>query len=211
MWGPFWAWLPITECSYLIFSTTACPLTKLTQQDEDFVWDVEQQRAFEELQQCLISAPIPSYPKDESRNIVDTDASNVGLGGALSQLQDGEERVIAYESKTSSRAQKLYCATKRELLVVVQLVGHTFRHYAAPEDEFTIQTDHSSLHWLESFKEVEGIIGRWLQLLSEFYFTIVHRQGKFHQNADALSRIPRGDVLERIAPTAILTWRVSTG
>ena len=49
-------------------STTAYPLTKLTQQDE-YVWDVEQQRAFEELKQCLISAPLLSYPKDEGRYI----------------------------------------------------------------------------------------------------------------------------------------------
>ena len=41
-----------------------------------------------------------------------------------------------------------------------------------------------------NFKEAEGMIGRWLQLLSEFHFTVVHRQGKYHQNADALSRIP---------------------
>ena len=68
------------------FSTTAYPLIKFTRQDKDFLWDVEQQRAFEELQQCLISAPILSYPKDEGLYIVDTDASNVGLGGVRSQV-----------------------------------------------------------------------------------------------------------------------------
>ena len=34
------------------------------------------------------------------------------------------------------------------------------------------------------------MVGRWLQLLSKFHFVIVHREGKYHLNADALSRIP---------------------
>ena len=74
-------------------------------------------------------------------------------------MQDGEERVIAYASKTFSLAQKRYCTTKRELLAVVQLVEHTFRCYLVPEEEFTIGTDHSSLHWLINFKEAKGMTG----------------------------------------------------
>ena len=96
------------------FSTTAYPLTKLTQQDEDFVWDVQQQKAFEELLQCLISAPILSYPKDEGWYIVDTDASNVGLGGVLSQVQDSEKRVIAYAKAKHSLEPKHITAQLNE-------------------------------------------------------------------------------------------------
>ena len=66
------------------FSTIAYPLTKLTQEDEYFVWGAEQQQAFEEFKQCLISAPILSYPKDEARYIVDSDANGIGVGTVLS-------------------------------------------------------------------------------------------------------------------------------
>ena len=53
--------------------------------------------------------------------ILDTDASSQGLGAVLSQMQDGQERVIAYASKTLSKSQKRYCTTYRELLALVLL------------------------------------------------------------------------------------------
>jgi len=53
-----------------------------------------------------------------------------------------------------------------------------------------LRTDHGSLTWLQSFKEPEGQLARWLEKLQEYQFTIVHRQGKKHANADALSRLP---------------------
>ena len=50
-------------------------------------------------------------------------------------------------------------------------------------------TDHGSLSWLRSFKEPVGQLVRWLERLQGFDFYIVDRQGKFHTNADAISRI----------------------
>ena len=55
---------------------------------------------------------------------------------------------------------------------------------------FTIRTDHSALTWLQNFKQPEGQLARWLERLQEFQFTIVHRPGRAHANADALSRQP---------------------
>ena len=53
---------------------------------------------------------------------------------------------------------------------------------------FTIRTDHSALTWLQNFKQPEGQLARWLEQLQEYEFTIIHRPGKAHCNADALSR-----------------------
>ena len=39
-----------------------------------------------------------------------------------------------------------------------------------------------------NFKEPEGQLARWLQVLSEYQFDIIHRPGKQHGNADGLSR-----------------------
>nr|XP_006812280.1 PREDICTED: uncharacterized protein LOC102800756 [Saccoglossus kowalevskii] len=55
---------------------------------------------------------------------------------------------------------------------------------------FTVRTDHAALKWLLQFKSPEGQIARWLEVLSGYEFTVVHRPGRLHNNADALSRIP---------------------
>ena len=71
---------------------------------------------------------------------------------------------------------------------MVEFVQH-FRQYLLGR-EFTLRTDHGSLVWLKNFKEPEGQLARWLERLAEYNFTVVHRRGSQHNNADALSRLP---------------------
>ena len=49
---------------------------------------------------------------------VDTDASYEGLGAVLSQVQEGEERVVAYFSRCLRGAERNYCVTRLELLAI---------------------------------------------------------------------------------------------
>jgi len=77
------------------FSSTAAPLFALMKKDVKFVWTDECQTAFETLKTRLTSAPILALPTDEGTYIIDTGASDSGLGSVLSQRQDGIERVIA--------------------------------------------------------------------------------------------------------------------
>ena len=120
--------------------------------------------------------------------MLDTDASNEGIGAVLSQVEDGKETVIAYASRVLSKAERAYCVTRRELLAVVAFIQH-FRAYLLGR-HFVIRTDHGSLTWLRSFRNPEGQLARWLEQLQEYDFDIVHRPGCKHLNADALSRIP---------------------
>ena len=57
-------------------------------------------------------------------------------------------------------------------------------------EPFTVRTDHSSLTWLTGFKDADGMLSRWLTVLADFNYTIEHRKGDQHLNADALSRRP---------------------
>ena len=79
-------------------------------------------------------------------HVLDTDASLTGMGAVLLQIQDGDEKVIAYASKS----QRNYCVTKRELLAVVTFVRQ-FRHYLWGR-KFLIRIDHASLTWLRNSK-----------------------------------------------------------
>ena len=171
------------------FAQHARPLHRLTDQTSQFQWMDACQEAFGELCKRLCSAPFLAYPDFEKPFILDTDASDVGIGGVLSQLDgEGKERVIVYGSRLLSKPERRYCVTRRELLALVTFV-HLYRPYLICR-KFTLRTDHGSLTWLRNFKEPEGQLARWLEQLQELDFEIVHRRGRSHQNADALSRLP---------------------
>lgn len=176
------------------FSIIAEPLYKLCRKDTPFHWQQEQQSAFEELKHRLVSAPVLAYPDFNAGAgsfILDTDASqHLGIGAVLSQLQpDGTERVIAYGSRSLNEHERNYCTTRLEMLALVTYVDH-FRYYLLGR-RFCLRTDHHSLTWLMSFKEPQGQVARWLERLQEYDYTIEHRPGRQHGNADALSRRPR--------------------
>ena len=170
------------------FAQIAQPLHKLTQASVPFKWNNECQSAFELLKHRLTSAPILTHPDFTQSFILDTDASQNAIGAALSQVQDGKERVVAYASKVLSKSEKKYCVTRKELLAVVTFIKH-FRPFLYGH-KFLVRTDHSSLKWLLRFKDPEGQLARWLEVISAYDMEIEHRAGKLHGNADGLGRIP---------------------
>ena len=171
------------------FAKISVPLHFLSQKDVPFRWTPACDSAFNCLKRKLVSAPILAYPdftEHASSFIVDCDASNFGMGACLSQIQEGQERVIAYVSKKLSSAQRNYSVYERELLAVVTSLDE-FRHYLLGKS-FVLRTDHQALKWLMTLPEPRGRRARWLESLAEFVFEIHHRPGRQHANADALSR-----------------------
>ena len=138
------------------------------------------------MREGLISAPVLGYPDPKLSYILDTDASAVGVGAVLSQVQNEKETVIAYYSKTLSAAEQNYCVTRKELLAVVKAIKH-FRPYLYGQT-FKLRTDHASLRWLCRRREPSAQVARWLEILSEFKYNLEHRPGIKHGNADGLSR-----------------------
>jgi len=136
------------------FSIIAKPLFVLTENQVKFLWTEQCQQAFDKLKQTLIAAPLLSFPSEEEKFILDTDASGHGIGAVLSQEQEGTEKVIAYFSRVLSKVERNYCVTRRELLAMVKSIKH-FHHYLYGR-RFLIRTDHASLRWLMSFKDLEG-------------------------------------------------------
>ena len=94
------------------FATVAKPLTRLISGDNPWTWCTEEQVAFQRLKDDLVSAPVLGYPDPKLPYILDTDASAVGVGAVLSQVQEGKERVIAYYSKTLAPPKRNYCVTR---------------------------------------------------------------------------------------------------
>ncbi|CAC5408223.1 unnamed protein product [Mytilus coruscus] len=63
-----------------------------------------------------------------------------------------------------------------------------FKHYLLGRG-LKLRTDHGSLTWLQSFKDPDGQIHRWIQQLSQFHMKIEHQPGNRHGNADTMSRL----------------------
>ena len=101
------------------YAELVAPLYEITGKKE-FHWDEPQQAAFEALKEALVCAPVLAYPNAEDQFILDTDASRTAIGAELIQVQDGEEKVIAYGSFALTPAQQKYCTTKLELLAFVR-------------------------------------------------------------------------------------------
>jgi hypothetical protein len=161
---------------------------RLTEKKQALRWTPEVEAAFQTLQGAVCTGTILAYSQPGESFIVDTDASNCGMGGILSQIQDGEERALAYYSKTLNKTESNCCVTRRELLAIVRTLDH-FHKYLYGQ-QFHLRTDHSALTWLMSFRNQELQTTLWIQRLQEYKFTSKHRQGRRRNNTVALSRQP---------------------
>ena len=74
---------------------------------------------FERLKQMITHSDTLAYHKVGCRTRIIADASPVGLGAVLTQLQENVWRVIAYASSSLSDEEKLYSQTKKEVLALV--------------------------------------------------------------------------------------------
>lgn len=134
----------------------------------------------------LTQSPLLKFSDFSRPFILMTDASGSALGAVLAQEFDDEEHPIAYASHKLNGAEKKYGATDQECLAFAWAVKH-FRCYLFGK-RFSVVTDCSSLRWLMNARDQNSRLARWNLLLQENDFEIVHRAGKMHPNADALSR-----------------------
>lgn len=151
------------------YRTLQPPLHELTKKGQNFKWDASTECTF-----ALPTAPVLEYPDPARTFILVTDVSNVGLGMALSQVEESGEQVVANFSQVLSAAEWNDCVTRRELLAVVATLHH-FRPYLY-EQSFRLRTDHASLTWRLSLKENKEQL-RWLEQLQDCSFTIDPRRG----------------------------------
>eukprot|EP00794_Sanderia_malayensis_P016602 gene16602-biopygen14025 len=157
------------------FATIASPLMALTKKATRFLWTDITQKAFEYLKTCLCSAPILAYPCLNKTFILQTDASDVGLGAVLTQLDEsGHERVISYASRTLTSREQNYTAMEKEALAVVFATDH-FRVYLLGR-QFQLITDNRALKWLHSIQAKEHNVDwdDWLAQAVFAYNTSVH-------------------------------------
>ncbi|GFT63530.1 retrovirus-related Pol polyprotein from transposon 17.6 [Trichonephila clavipes] len=180
-------------CSYFRrfikgFCYLAEPLQSLLKSGVEFHWGPEEVEAFHSLKKALTSDPVLGMYDERASTEIHTDASGYGIGAVLVQIQNNVEKVIAYASRTLTKAEKNYSTTERECLAIVWTTNK-FQPYIFGK-HFTVVTDHHSLCWLMNLKDPSGRLARWALRLQEHDFDVKYKTGKKHSDADALSRNP---------------------
>ncbi|KAG1418570.1 hypothetical protein G6F58_005022 [Rhizopus delemar] len=170
------------------FASIARPLHELTKTKKKVPWTDKATQAFEQLKKLLTTAPVLARPDFNKQFILVTDASKLGLGCILTQLdKEGREHPIIFASRGLKSGEVNYAPTKLECLAVVWAVK-LFRPYLLGK-KFTIITDHSALTGLLKTSNPTGIIARWIVILSEYEFEIKYRPGRVNESADFMSRL----------------------
>jgi hypothetical protein len=170
------------------FSALSRPLTALTKKNTRYVWSDECEASFQELKRRLVTAPVLALPSDREGFVVYSDASHKGLGCVL--MQQG--KVIAYASRQLKNHERNYPTHDLELAAVVFALK-IWRHYLYGS-KCEIYTDHKSLKYIFTQKDLNMRQRRWLELIKDYDCYILYHPGKANVVADALSRKSQGDV-----------------
>ena len=170
------------------FADIASPLNMLNKDHVEFHWQSDQQEAFEILKCRLISPVLLKHPNFAEPFIIQTDASDEGIGAVLCQRYDGQEHVTQYISRTLQPAEKKWATRDKEALAILWACEQ-FRPYVVGTS-FIVESDHESLQWLRKATTPARVV-RWAVRLDEFDFSLVYKKGIANPVADALSRTPK--------------------
>ncbi len=175
---------PDVPLSYPYFSLIKERLYRVTQVPVQ--WTELCQQALTKVKAALCGGPLLHSPNFDLPFLLQTDASDRGLGAVLAQVVGGEERPVLYLSRKLSKRETRYSTVENECLAIRWAVL-TLRYYLLGR-EFTLCSDHAPLQWLHRMKDTNVRITRWYLALQPFKFKVVHRPGVQMAVADFLSR-----------------------
>ena len=170
------------------FSKIAGPLHCLTRRGVKLEWTDRCEGSFQTLKEKLKSAPVLTLPEGNEGFEVYNDASYQGLGCVLKK----HNRVVAYASRQLKKHELNYPTHDLELAATIFALK-TWRHYLYGAT-CQIFTDHKSLKYLFTQKELNLRKRRWMELLKDYDYTIDYHPGKANVVADALSRKSTGSL-----------------
>ncbi|KAK6182052.1 hypothetical protein SNE40_009818 [Patella caerulea] len=162
-----------------------------------FEWSTEALESFRKIKDTIGHHITLSIFDPDLPTIVTCDASDYGIGGVLSQVVNGEEKIVTCASRTLTECERKYSVGKKEALACVWscLRWNTYLWGR----NFTLRTDHKGLTTLLSPKGAgrqSMRIARWNAKLLYFHYNIVYTSGCSNKIADYLSRSPLPEITD---------------
>ncbi|KAK6166422.1 hypothetical protein SNE40_023117 [Patella caerulea] len=173
------------------FSTIAVPLSDLTKKGRPnlLTWDAQQENAFQALKRSLIRGPVLRLPDLREVFILQTDASDNGIGAILLQVENEVRMPVAYASRKLKDSETRYSTIEKECLAIVWSIQKFTRYLYGVE--FVLETDHQPLIYLNRSNMTNSRLMRWALILQPYRFRIEAIKGSANVGADYLSRIHR--------------------
>ena len=194
------------------YSHISKPLYSLMRKNKKFEWTEQCQKSFDQLVNAMITAPVLAFPQVDdphSSYEVTLDGSQFAYGATLSQLIDGERRVIAYFSRKIQEHKRVWPQTQLEFETLYQTLKY-WSIYLRGCQNFSIVTDcRPLLNITTIFSKMSSNIIRKLQFLANFRFTIRHISGAENHVADMLSRYQYSNYKSSKRPTGSTTTSVN--
>ncbi|KAK3284527.1 hypothetical protein CYMTET_7823 [Cymbomonas tetramitiformis] len=159
------------------FSKIAEPLNRLLKDDAEFVWESEQQQAFDNLKSAICNAPVLQLPDQKLPSIMEVDGSGTHVGQVILQDQGKGMKPCGYHSVTLSDTQRRWPIPEIELFAIVEGFRF-FRHILLGAPETIVRSDHQPLVYFQSKSTLSPKQARWLDELSEYNFRIEHISGE---------------------------------
>ena len=175
------------------FNAIAAPLQQMTSsklgKNSPVPWTDEAERAFLKLREALAGEPVLQLVKPDFPFILQTDASDEGLGAVLLQARSDNPAEVApvqYASRRLRPAERNYSTVEKEALAAYWAIKK-FEVFLYGR-HFTLRTDHRPLLYLQSADKLNPRLKRWALYLNLFKFSAQHVAGKDNELADLLSR-----------------------
>ena len=198
----------IQFCSRFIpnLNERIAPLYNLLKKGTRYVWTGECQTAFIYIKSILTSPPVLRCPMSMDQFILETDASDVGIGACLKVNSNGKEYIVGYHSGKFHDSQCKWHIVEKEAHAIIASI-EKFKHYLLGK-RFILRTDSRILSYLNTSKSKK--LANWALQLSNYAFDVVHIPSKHNAISDFFSRSHEVNVISQLKSTKSSgDWRLA--